>query len=54
MIVTSKYISLQPVFIQKRFKYISFSRGKNRNSGNCKYDYAHSFFGEDFQSDALN
>ena len=26
---------------------------KMRNSGNLFYDYAHSFFGEDFLSDAL-
>ena len=26
---------------------------KMRNLGNCIYDYAHSFFGEDFQSNAL-
>ena len=24
------------------------------NSGNCIYDYAHSFFGKDFQSNALH
>ena len=29
-------------------KQIFFSSEKMRNSGNCIYDYAHSFFGEDF------
>ena len=36
---------------KKRFevnKKQIFSSEKMRNSGNCIYDYAHSFFGEDF------
>ena len=45
------------VFIQKRFdvnnKKQIFSLEKIRNSVNCIYDYAHSFFGENFQSNAL-
>ena len=49
--ITSKCIRLQLVFIQKIFlvnrKQI-FSSEKMRNSGNCIYDYAHSFFGEDY------
>ena len=27
-----------------------FSSGKMRNLGNCIHDYAHSFFGEDFNA----
>ena len=37
--------------IKKRFEINSkqiFSSGKMRTSGNCIYDYNHSFFGEDF------
>ena len=30
-----------------------YSDGKMRNSGNCIYDYAHSFFGEDLKSNTL-
>ena len=36
---------------KKRFEVIKkqiFFNEKVRNSGNCIYDYAHSFFGEDF------
>ena len=32
---------------------MDFSRENMRNSGNCIYDFAHSFFGEDFKSNAL-
>ena len=42
---------LQPVIIEKNFevdKKQIFSSEKIKNSGNCIYDYAHSFFGEDF------
>ena len=50
--ITSKYIRLQPVFIQKTKievnKKQTFSNEKMRNPGNCIYDYAHSFFVEDF------
>ena len=41
---------------KKRFKVnkkLIFSSKKLRNSGNCIYDYVHSFFGEDFKSKAL-
>ena len=31
-------------------KKLIFSSEKMRNSGNCIYDYAHSFFGEDFEN----
>ena len=38
-------------FLFQKFSEVSkkqiFSREKIRNSGNCIYDYAHSFFGED-------
>ena len=34
--------------VLKLLKTQIFSREKIRNSGNCIYDYAHSFFGEDF------
>ena len=56
MIASEKSIRLQPVFIQKRFevnKKQIFSSEKMRNSGNCIYDHAHSFSGEDFKSSAL-
>ena len=49
--ITSKSISLQPDFNQKRFEVDIkqfFSGEKMRNSGNCIYDYVHLFFGEDF------
>ena len=49
-IMTSKSIRLQPVFIFK--KNVSYYKKnimkKIRNSGNCIYDYAHSFLGENF------
>ena len=32
----------------KLLKHRFFSREKMRNSGNCIYDYSHSFFGVDF------
>ena len=42
---------------QKRFevnkKHI-FNSEKMRNLGNCIYDYAHSFFGKDFQPNTLH
>ena len=41
---------------KKRFKVNKkgiISSRKMRKSGNYSYDYAHSFFGEDFQSKAL-
>ena len=54
--ITSKSIRLQPDFIFKILKLIKkliiFSE-KMRNSSNCIYDCGHSFFGEDFQSNAL-
>ena len=50
--IISKSIRLQPVFNQKRFqvdkKHFFFLVKKLEISGNCIYDYAHSFFGEDF------
>ena len=51
--ITSKYIRQQPVFTKKkRFevdeKMIFSSEKKTKNSGNCIYDYAHSFFVENF------
>ena len=42
--------------LKKRFEDIKkeiFSSEKMNNSGNCIYDYAHSFFVEDLQSNAL-
>ena len=54
--IISKCIRLKPVFIQKRFEVIKiqiFFNEKMKNSGNYIYDYTHSFFGEDFQSNAL-
>ena len=55
------YISLigigPPVLTQKRFEAIkkeNFSGEKNSNSGNNIYDYAHSFFGEDFKSNGIH
>ena len=47
MIVSEKNKDLK--LIKNRF----FSSEKRRNSGNFIYDYAHSFFGEDFQFNAL-
>ena len=50
--ITSKSIRLHPVFIQKKILSLEktdfFLVKKMRNSGICIYDYAHSFFGEDF------
>ena len=52
-----KYMRLKSVFFfKKRFevnKKQILSSEKIRNSGNCFYDYAHSFFGEHFESNAL-
>ena len=48
---TSESIRLQAVFNKKKIevnKNQIFSCEKMRNSGNCIYDYAHSFFREDF------
>ena len=42
--------------LEKRFRVNKkniFSIEKLRNSGNCIYDYSHSFFGEDFYFNAL-
>ena len=54
--ITSNSIRLFPVFIRKKiwswWRHI-FSCDKMRNSGNCIYNYAQSFFGENFQSNAL-
>ena len=36
-----------------QYQKTNFSSEKIINSGNHMYDYAHSFFGEDFQSIAL-
>ena len=39
------------LLIKTNFRLIKkqiFSSEKLRNSGNCIYDYAHSFYGEDF------
>ena len=41
---TSKSIELPPVFIKDKLQV----NKKIRNSVNCIYEYAHSFFGEDF------
>ena len=40
---------------RKRFEVNEqiFSSENMRNSGNCIYDYTRSFFGEDFESNAL-
>ena len=49
--ITLEFIRPQPVSIKKNiwsFKKQIFSIEKMRNSGNCVYDYAHSFFGDDF------
>ena len=49
--ISSKSIRLQPVLLKKNFednKKQIFSCKKMRNSDNSIYDYAHSFFGEDF------
>ena len=49
--ITSKSIRLQPVFNLKKdlkLKITDFSCEKIRNSSNYIYNYAHSFFGEDF------
>ena len=47
---TSKSIRLQPIFIEKKIfemnKKQLFYSEKKKNSGNCIYDYAHSFFEE--------
>ena len=55
MIVSEKShqnLSMYVQFLLKEnlmlIKIDMFSGGKMRNSGNCIYDYAHSFFGEDF------
>ena len=48
---TSKSIRLQPVLFKKRLeinKKQIFSSEKLKNSGNCIYPFAHSFFGQDF------
>ena len=49
--ITSEYIRLQPVLFKKGFeinKKQIISSEKMRKSGNCIYEYAHSFFGNDF------
>ena len=49
--ITSKSIRLQRVFSQKGFKVKIkqiFSSEKMKNSGDCIYNFAHSFFGEIF------
>ena len=55
--ITSESIRLQPVFVQKRLKVSKklffVSSEIMRNSGNYIHDYAHSFFEEDFLSNAL-
>ena len=38
----------------KLLKKQDFSSKKMRNSGNCIYKYAHSFFGEDFYPNKLH
>jgi len=54
MITTEKSHHLSDyyqILFKKRFEVIKkqfFSSEKRRNSGNCIYDYAHSFFGKDF------
>ena len=53
----SIYLSDYNQFLyKKRFevdKKQIFLVKKIRNSGNCIYDYVHTFFGEDFKSNAL-
>ena len=53
----SKFLRLQLLFLSKnRFevnKKPIFSSEKMQNSGNCINDYAHSFFGVVFKSNAL-
>jgi len=52
--ITSNSITLNPVFVQcKILSQKNFSSDKMKNSGNYIYDYAYSFFGEDFLSNAL-
>ena len=49
--MTSKSIRLFQVTIKKTLEVNKkgiISREKMRNSDNCMYDYAHSFFGDDF------
>ena len=50
------FLDCNQILFKKRFevnkKHI-FSSEKIRNSGNCIYDYAHSFIGDDFESNAL-
>ena len=49
--ITSKSVRLKKLLLKKRFevnKKQIVSSEKMRNSGNCIYDYAHSFYGMDF------
>ena len=47
--ITPKSIRLQPVFIYFfKLKLIKTDVFLMKNSGNCIYDYPHSFFKEDF------
>ena len=50
------YWTLISFYSKKDFKLIKDKKNSSeemRNSGNCIYDYAHSFIGEDFESNAL-